>query len=124
MRQKVQDTTPIPTRSQPSPADPDALEKELINLAMKAARQRLIDGTATSQEIVYFLKRGSSTTRTEDEILEKQKELITAKTEQIKSAERTEELFKEGIEAIMGYRGTKDNGEYNAEDIQLFMSPQ
>lgn len=100
------------------PADtPEARESQLIALAMDLAEQHLCDGTATSQEITHFLKLGSSKERTEKEILELQKDLITAKTEALRSQRRTEELFAAAIEAFKSYSPPVDEGYYD-EDIQ------
>ena len=63
----------------PAPATtPEGSENQMASLAMQLAEKRLRNGTASAQEIVYFAKLGSLTARTERDILEKQKELITA----------------------------------------------
>lgn len=99
-----------PSSSKPStkmrPAiTPEADENQMISLAMDLVRQRLIDGTASSQETTHFLKLGSSKARLEKAILEKQEELITAKTEALKAEKHREELFTEAIEAMKRYGG-------------------
>lgn len=66
----------------------------MIALAMKSAKQRMEDGTASASEIVHFLKLGTAKAKLELEILEKQKDLTVAKTEQIESSKKTEELFE------------------------------
>ena len=71
---------------------PEAEENQMISLAMDLAKQQLQDGTASSQLITEFVKRGSTKARIEQEILEKQKELIEAKTQSLQSAQRIEEL--------------------------------
>lgn len=86
---------------------PEAKENQMISLAMDLVEQRLRDGTATSQETTHFLKLATRRARLEDEILEKQRELITAKTENIRSAARVEELYSEAINALRGYRGER-----------------
>ena len=48
----------------------------------------------------------------EKEILEKQKELISARTEALKSAKRIEELYTEAIKAMRNYGGHGDPDEY------------
>lgn len=80
-------------------------ERQLIALAYDVAEQRLLDGTATSQEVTHFLKLGSSKDRIEREILERQKELITAKTEALQSQRRVEELFANALNAMKSYSG-------------------
>lgn len=84
---------------------PEARENRLISLAYDLVEQRLIDGTATSQETTHFLKLGSTKERIEREILERQKDLITAKTEALKSQKRVEELYADAIAAFRSYSG-------------------
>lgn len=84
---------------------PDTREDQLIYLATELAEQQLRDGTASSQVITHYLKLGSSKERIEKEILEKQKELITAKTEQLQSSKRMEELYTNAINAMRKYSG-------------------
>ena len=92
---------------------PEARENQLIALAYDLVEQRLRDGTATSQETTHFLKLGSTKERLEKEILEKQKELITAKTESLYSQKRIDELYANAIEAMKSYRSTSnEDSEY------------
>lgn len=92
---------------------PEARENQLISLAVDLVEQRLIDGTASSQETTHFLKLATTKARLEKEILEKQKELMVAKTEQIRSEQHKEELYAEVINALRKYNGQGDsNDEY------------
>ncbi len=84
---------------------PEARENQLIALAYDLVEQRLRDGTATSQETTHFLKLGSTKERIEREILQKQKELISAKTETLKSQKRVEDLYANAIAAFRSYSG-------------------
>ena len=91
---------------------PEARENQLISLAVDLAEKQLKDGTASSQVITHYLKLGSTKERIEKEILLKQKDLITAKTEALQSAKRIEELYTEAIGAMRRYSGhTSDNEE-------------
>jgi len=87
---------------------PEARENQLIYLATDLAEQQLKDGTASSQVITHYLKLGTTKERIEKEILEKQKELITAKTEALQSAKRIEELYANAISAMRKYSGHGD----------------
>lgn len=91
---------------------PEARENQLIYLATDLAEKQLREGTASSQVITHYLKLGTTKERVEREILEKQKELITAKTEAIQSAKRVEELYANAISAMRKYGG---NGESDDE---------
>ena len=84
---------------------PEAQENQLISLAMDLVKQRLLDGTASSQETTHFLRLGSMKERAEMEILEKQKELMTAKTELIRSTRNSEELLDKAMKAFGTYQG-------------------
>ena len=84
----------------------------MIALAMDLAEQQLRDGTASSQLITEFVKRGSTKARLEKEILAEQKELMAAKTENLKSAQRIEELYADAIKAMRNYSGHGDSDEY------------
>lgn len=87
---------------------PEARENQMIALAVDLAERQLIEGTASSQVITHYLKLGSTKERIEKEILEKQKELISAKTEALQSAKRIEELYTNAINAMRKYSGRGD----------------
>ena len=91
---------------------PEARENQLISLAIDLVEQRLIDGTASSQETTHFLKLATHKSKLEQEILEKQKELISAKTEAIRSSEEIKELYTEALRAMRNYSGQGDPDEY------------
>lgn len=99
--------TPKPLGERPMrPAmTPEARENQLIALAVDLAEQQLLDGTASSQVITHYLKLATEKERTEREILKKQVELLEAKTENLKSAKRMEDLFEQAMEAMKEYRG-------------------
>ena len=91
---------------------PEARENQLISLAVDLAERQLRDGTASSQVITHYLKLGSTKEKIEKEILEKQKELIEAKTQSLQSAKRIEELYANALDAMRNYsgQGNSDNG--------------
>lgn len=91
---------------------PEARENQLISLAYELVEQRLLDGTASSQETTHFLKMGTAKAKLEKEILEKQKELITAKTEMLQSSKRIEALYEDAIKAMREYNGQGDPNDY------------
>lgn len=84
---------------------PEARENQLVSLAVDLAEQQLIDGTASAQVITHYLKLGSTRERIEKEILERQKDLLEAKTQTLKSEQRVEELYKNAIDAMRMYSG-------------------
>ena len=57
------------------------------------------------------MKIGSNKEKIEREILEKQKELIAAKTENLQSAKRIEELYTNALNAMKNYSGQMVSGD-------------
>lgn len=95
-----------------APADsPEVRESQLIALAVERVEQRLLDGTATSQEIIHYLRLGSTKNQLEMEKLKKENELLKAKTEAIKAEKQTAEMFAEAIAAMQSYRPPADEEE-------------
>ena len=88
---------------------PEARENQLIALAVDLVEQRLLDGTASSQETTHFLKLGSTRNRLEMEKLKEENQLLKAKTESIQSQKKSEELFLEAINAFKSYSGKEDS---------------
>ena len=91
---------------------PEARENQLISLAVDLAEKQLREGTASSQVITHYLKLGSTKEKLEKEILEKQKELIEAKTQSLQSAKRIEELYENALEAMRRYSGRNNSEDY------------
>ena len=98
---KVKTTSSSASKRSMRPAlTPEARENQLISLATDLVEKRLREGTASSQETTHFLKLASTKARLEKQILEKQAELITAKTESINSQKNMEEVYKRAIDAM------------------------
>lgn len=91
---------------------PEARENQLISLAVDLVEQRLLDGTASSQETTHFLKLGSMKNRLEMQKLQEENKLLQAKTDALQSAKRVEELYFEAISAMRRYSGGGDQDEY------------
>ena len=87
---------------------PEARENQLISLAVNLAEQQLREGTASSQVITHYLKLGSTKEKIEKEILEKQKDLIDAKTKAIQSGQRVEEIYAKALNAMRRYAGQEE----------------
>lgn len=84
---------------------PEAEEDQLIALAINLVKQRLIAGTASSQETTHFLKLGSTKARAEKKLLEQELKLKEAKTEAIKAGQRSDQLYQDAIKAFRSYSG-------------------
>lgn len=93
---------------------PEARESQMISLAEDLAEQQLRDGTASSQLITHYLKLATARERLERVKLEKENELLIAKTEALQSQKRIEELYADAIKAMRKYSGHGDD-EYDDE---------
>lgn len=93
---------------------PEAREDQLIALALDRVEERMLDGSATSQELTHFLKLASSKYRKELEKLEEENKLLRAKTEAMKSAQRDEEFYAKVLTAINRYNGNFED-EYDQD---------
>lgn len=80
-------------------------ENQLIALATNLAEKQMIEGTASSQVITHYLRLGTTVARLEMEKLKRENELLLVKTENLQSAARIEELYKEAITAFRDYSG-------------------
>lgn len=111
MPRKSDKETPTIKRKCPPASNPEARENQLISLAVDLAEKQLMEGTAFSQVITHYLKLGSTKEKIEKEILEKQKELLDAKTESLRSAQRVEELYEKALDAMRDYSGNGDRND-------------
>jgi len=119
-RQSKQKDPSVYFRSQPPPLTPEDQENRMINLAMKAAEEQLLEGTASSQVITHFLKLAATKEqyRLEIEKLKGENALLRAKTEAIEAAPKLEEMYKRAVDAMRDYGGNGDvsNDEEETED--------
>ena len=92
---------------------PEARENQMISLAVDLAERQLQEGTASSQVITHFLKLGTTKAELEKEKLERENELLRAKTESLQSAQRIEELYENAIKAMQRYGGHGGDEEYD-----------
>ena len=112
MRKKDKDLEPSRKRRKRPGMSVEDRENQLIALAVDLAEKQLAEGTASSQVITHYLKLGS----TKERILEKQKELIQAKTDALHSAKRVEELYANALTAMRMYHG-EDEREPEEDDF-------
>ena len=86
---------------------PEGRENQLIDLAVSLVEKRLLEGTASSQEVTTILKLGTTRARLENE------RLVQAKTEAYKSGVRMDELYEKAMAAFKRYSGQEeDEDEY------------
>lgn len=92
-------------------------ENQLISLAVDLAEQQLLDGTASAQVITHYLKLGTTRAKLEYQKLERENELLKAKTENLQSQKKYEEMFENAINAMRSYSGASEESD---EDPDLF----
>ena len=113
--------TPTPSNSNKKPLrpamSPEAREQQLTSLAVDLVEQRLIDGTASAQETVHFLKLASQKTKLELERARLENELIKAKTQSIRDQADMKALYKDAIAAMRRYSG---HGSDEEDDIDEY----
>lgn len=90
---------------------PEGRENQLVSLAADLAEKQLREGTASSQVITHFLKMASTREKLEQERLQRENLLLSAKVDQIASAKRIEELYETALNAMRSYAG-RDVDEY------------
>lgn len=98
-------------RRRPPATTPQAREDQLIAAAVDLAERQILKGTASSQVITHFLKLASSRERLEMEKLQRENELLKAKTEAVQSSKRVEELYTNALNAMRSYSGQGSRGE-------------
>lgn len=86
----------------------ESRENQIIRLAYDLAERRIKNGTASSQELTHFLKTGSVLSQLEKAKLEKENELLKAKTESLQSQKRVEELYANAMKAFRTYSGQEE----------------
>ena len=97
------------------PLSPEARENQMISYAMDLVEQRLLDGSASSQETTHFLKLASRKAKLEAERAELENELIKAKTQSIRDQADMKTLYKDAIAAMRRYSGHRSDVEDDEE---------
>lgn len=85
--------------------NPSQREQELAAKAYDLAEDQIERGTASSQVITHFLKMGSTREIIEQQRIEYENQLTSAKIEAIAGQVRIEELYMEAIKAFGSYSG-------------------
>lgn len=101
-----QENIPRMDRSRRRPATtPEAKENQMISLAIDLAEKQLREGTASSNVINHYLKLATTREQLEQQKLRHENDLLVAKSEQLASAKRVEELYDDAINAMRKYNG-------------------
>lgn len=94
----------------PRAKTPAQREAQLSALAYDLAEQQFLDGTASSQVIVHFLKVGSTREKQELEKMKQETILVEAKVKDLANVEELKVLYVDAMNAMRGYSG-QDTGE-------------
>lgn len=90
----------------------EARENQLISLAMDLAEQQLRDGTASSQVITEFIKRGSMKQELELEKLRAENKMLLAKAKALEEQKNMAEVYERALKAMRNYAGYGDEDDY------------
>jgi hypothetical protein len=94
---------------------PEDQEDQLISLAVDLAVQRLRDGTASNQLVTELIKLGTTKERLAKEKLQRENEMLRAKTEALEAAKDNGERYAAAIRAFAEYSG---HPEYDEDDFE------
>lgn len=86
---------------------PRARENQIISAAYDLAEKRILNGTASSQEIIHFLRMGSEKEKLERIKLEEENKLLREKTKSLAASTNIEQILKDGLKALGNYRLTE-----------------
>jgi len=104
----VEDEKPI--RRLPRARTPEAREQQLAALAYDLAEKQFLEGSASSQVIVHFLKVGSLREKIELQKTKQETLLVEAKVKDLANVEEMKQLYVEAMDAMRGYAG-KETGQ-------------
>lgn len=107
-----------PPKSLPPALTLEGRENQLIAASYDLAEKRILEGTASSQELTYFLKLGSSKTRLENEKLKEEVTHLKAKTAALEAQISNEALLDKALKAFRSYRGEDEDDEYGVIDCE------
>ena len=116
--------SPSPSNSNTKPIrpslTPEAEENQMISLAVNLVKQRLIDGTASAQETVHYLKLASTKAKLESERAQLENELIRAKIQSLRDQADIKKLYNDAIDAMRRYSGHGNGSEEQEQEYNEY----
>lgn len=94
----------------------EARENRLILLATNLVEERLLNGTASAQEVTQILKLGTTRERLEQERLRNENALSQAKKQSIENEQRKDVLYQEALDAFRRYSGNAPDDDDDYDD--------
>lgn len=93
---------------------------QLIAAAYDLAERRILEGTASAQEVVHFLKQGSPREQLEMKKLTAENEVLKTRVKEMESRKSGEELLGQALAAFRGYAGIDPINQDSNEDPDLY----
>ena len=93
-------------------------ENQLVSLASDLAEKQMREGTAAAAVITHYLKLGTTREKLEQERLQNENLLLSAKVDQIKSAAAQEAVYRDALAAMKKYTGNSSYEEEELEDYE------
>lgn len=90
---------------------PEGEYSELGSMALQCARERIANGSASNQLLLYFLEKNDEKKSLEIEKLRSEISMIKAKEKAYDMAEQSEKRYAEAIAAMKIYSGEATNDE-------------
>ena len=94
---------------EPPASTHEGRDAQMIDLAYACAEQRMRDGTASSQEIIHFLRLATEKTKLEEEKLRHETALLETKQHAIDAAESSNVDYANVIAHLRRYKGLDDD---------------
>lgn len=114
-------TTPPNEIEIPIPAKTlEGRTNQLITAAYDLAERRILEGTASAQEVVHFLKQGSPREQLEMSKLRSENEVLKTRVKEMESRKSGEELLERALSAFRGYAGLDPISKDGDEDPDLY----
>ncbi len=88
---------------------PEGRDQQLISYAYDLVEQRLLDGTASAQETVHFLRLASEKTRLEVEKLKSETAMLNSKKKVLDASEKASVEYTKVLDALRLYQGRRDD---------------
>ena len=109
MRKTDQNASVPQRKRRPAAKTLEGRENQMISLAIDVAEQQLMDGTASAAVITHYLKLGTTRERLEQEKLRNENLKLQAAAKRDESAQNSEEMYINVLEAIRTYSGRGDS---------------
>ena len=107
--------------SEPLPPPATTLEgreNQLIAAAYDLAEERIHDKTASAQEVVHFLRLGTTRERLEQDKLKNELSVLQARVKEMESRRSGEDMYERALAAFRGYAGQGPILQEDKEDDQ------